>query len=286
MMRSQQVGSERTGAQTLQWFLLLLLVGCGSGTDMDEAPPNRPRTLNKPGWASPESLINTAAVVDAPNAAATPQPTPTPEALGGIVAKIVEKYRLTERTIERERSVQTALPDMTEKDVTEAVKAISLGRRLEAEVGMALITGYYTNLKDWLKIEDAYKQLFQSVPELRFSPKHLVEHAWTLMKMGQFQKSIDRANEAERFFTNLAPGESTILHRARVMECRAWSYEGLFRDAVAKSNDDDTTLYRKRAVKEWEDFRDLLKPLVDTSKDIADRVAVAEDHIAGFKSRE
>lgn len=289
-MLSQQtvplIPGRTMGPGLLTACMLMTCIGCGSFGNQEEVPPNRPRSLSNPAWATADSLVNTAAVVDAPKAAATPTPTPVPDALTGAIAKIVEKYRQTERSTERERAVQSALPDLTEKDITEALKAISLGRRLEAEVGMAVITGYYTNLKEWPKIDDAYKQLFQNVPELRFDPTHLLEHAWTLMKMGQFQKSIDRATEAERYFSNLTAGQSTELHRARVIECRAWSYEGLFRDAVAKGNDEDTALYRKRTVKEWEDFKDLLAPLTATDKSAAERISLADDHISGFKSRE
>lgn len=270
--------------------LLILTTGTLSGCNAlfgepEEVPPSRVRSLNKPGWASPDQDNKTSAVVDAPKSTTTATPTPTPEGYAGIVGKLIDKYRQTERGQERERAVQSALPDVTEKDVNEAIRATQSGKRLEAEVGMAIITGYYTNLKEWRKIEEQYKNLFIAVPELRFDPTHLIEHAWALMKMGTFQKSVERATEAERYFSNLPNGADPTLHRARVLECRAWSYEGLFRESVAKGNDEDTALYRERAIKEWEDFRDLLKPLTGSNKEVADRVALAEDHIAGFKGR-
>lgn len=262
------------------------LTGCnGFFGEPEEAPPNRVRSLNRPGWASPDQDNKTSAVVDVAKTEAVATPTPAPEGFAGIVGRLIDKYRQTERGQERERAVQSALPDVTEKDVAEAVRATQSGKRLEAEVGMAIITGYYTNLKEWRKIEEQYKNLFIAVPELRFDPTHLLEHAWAMMKLGTFQKSVERATEAERYFSNLPTGVDPTLHRARVLECRAWSYEGLFRESVAKGNDEDTALYRERAIKEWEDFRDLLKPLTASNKEIADRVALAEDHIAGFKGR-
>jgi tetratricopeptide (TPR) repeat protein len=266
----------------------MLASGCDAFGSKDEVPPSRPRALGQPEWQTGDGKA-TGAGSAAPVAAASPTPGAdevAPEAQGAV-AKVLERFRSTERVNERARVVDAALADMTLKDINEALKAINSGRRLEAEVGIALVIGYYTRQKEWTKIDDAFRQFFQAVPELRFDPSYILEHGWTLMKMGQFQKSIDKTWEAEKYFQNLAPGQPTLEFRARLLECRAWSSEGLFRESVAKGADDDeTALWRQRAVQAWEAYRDLLQPMAEKDKSIADRVALAEDHISGFKSRD
>lgn len=264
-----------------------VLSGCSElGMFQEEQPPNRPRILNKPEWATRESLTDSKEVIDTPKPIdITPSPTPMEETLKGAVAKLAEKYRHTERALERQRALELIMPDVTEKDLAEATKAIQLGRRLEAEVGLAILVAWNTNTKEWSKIEDAYKQAFQAVPELRFDPSHLIEFAWATMKMGQFQKAFDRANEAERNFANLPQGQDTIRHRARVIECRAWSAEGLFRDAVAKGDDEAVALQKQRAIQEWEAFKALLEPYEGKDKELNEKLTLADDHIAGFRSK-
>lgn len=266
---------------------ITVLTGCSDmGLFQEEQPPNRPRILNRPEWATKESLADTKEVVDTSVPVdITPSPTPTEELLSGAVAKLVDKYRHTERALERQRALELIMPDVTEKDLAEANKAIQLGRRLEAEVGIAILVAWYTNSKEWQKIEDTYKQAFQAVPELRFDPSHLIEFSWATMKLGQFQKALDRASDAERNFANLASGQDTVRHRARVIECRAWSAEGLFRDAVARGDDEAVALQKQRAIQEWEAFKTLIESYPTKDKEMTAKLTLADDHIAGFRSK-
>ena len=158
--------------------------------------------------------------------------------------------------------MEEVLPDMTAGDVTRAMEAIKSGKRLEAEVGIALITGYYSPQKEWAKIEDAYKEFFKNVPELRFAPQYILEHAWTLYKLGKFDKSLARTEDAEKYFNNLSEGQSTFEFRARLLECRAWASEGRYRASVSKGEDDNIQeLWRRRAVQAWEALINLLEQI-------------------------
>ncbi len=268
-------------------FLVSIFPACEEiGLGPEEEPPSRIRELRKPDWKTKADYPQVAEDTAKPSVI---EPTPTiPAELApeGAFAIVLDRYKNTTRASERARAVEEVVPDMTAGDVTRALEGIRSGRRLDAEVGMALITAYYTPLKEWSKILDAYKELFKNVPELRFDPRHILEHAWTLYKLGKYEEALARAEEAETYFHNLAEGQSTLEFRARLLECKAWCYEGQYRNSVAQGEDDDVVaLWRSRALQAWEAYRDLLKPYEDKGRSYAERVAKAEDHISGFKSR-
>ena len=268
-------------------LLALTLVACEEiGLGPEEEPPSRVRELRKPDWKTKEDLPKK---LEEPSQVVQTAGTPmieeeqTPE---GAFAIVLDRYKTTTRASERARAVEEVVPDMTAGDVTRALEGVKSGKRLDAEVGMALITAYYTPLKEWGKILDAYKELFKNVPELRFDPRYILEHAWTLYKLGEYEKAIKRTEDAELHFDNLTKGQSTLEFRARLLECRAWCYEGSYRKSVSQGDDDETVaLWRSRALQAWEAYRDLLKPHEKEGRRFEERIAMAEDHIDGFKSR-
>lgn len=267
--------------------VILGAVACEEiGWGPEEEPPSRIRELRKPDWKTKADLPpRLESPSQAPRVEATPEIVPE-ESPEGAFAIVLERYKNTTRANERARAVEEVVPDMTAGDVTRALEGIKSGKRLDAEVGMALITAYYTPLKEWSKILDAYKELFKNVPELRFDPRYILEHAWTLYKLGEYEKALKRTEDAELHFDNLAKGRSTLEFRARLLECRAWCYEGLYRKSIAQGGDDETVaLWRSRALQAWTAYRDLLKPHENEGTRIKERLAMAEDHIAGFKSR-
>ncbi len=268
-------------------FLVVSLWGCEEiGLGPEEEPPSRVRELRKPDWKTKADLPK---AIEEPSAVVIQDATPALEeeaVIEGAFAIVLDRYKTTTRASERARVVEEVVPDMTAGDVTRALEGIKSGKRLDAEVGMALITAYYTPLKEWGKILDAYKELFNNVPELRFDPRHILEHAWTLYKLGKFEKAIARTQDAEIYFHNLAEGQSTLEFRARLLECRAWCYEGSYRKSISQGDDDETVaLWRSRALQAWKAYRDLLKPHAEEGRRYAERVAMAEDHISGFESR-
>lgn len=264
-----------------------LLVSSGAGCEdifpPREAAPSRVRSVRQPDWTTVqendggavEALQDVAAQKKVPAAA----PTPEPE-IRGLVGSVLAVYEQSFLVSRRTAAVKSAVPKMTEADVSEAYKAILSGKRLRAEVGIALLTGYYSEKEAWDEIDRAYGQLFDQVPELSVDPRYILERAIANMKSGRYQDALDMALQADKYFRQLPVGQSSLYHQARLAECQAWSYEGLARQAIKQvGSEEQVTKLENRAIESWRTYITLMRAQPERDDTVAEQIKQAEDRV-------
>ena len=245
------------------------------------APPARIQSLSAPKWENNNYTSDSNGAIDdafSREPTPTPEPEPTPR-YKGVMANALEVWEETGHQARRSRAIQRAFAQLTEQDVQESLTAILSGRRLDAEVAMALLTLRYTADGEWRLLEEAYRQLFRSVPELASNPAYLLEHAVSLLKLENYRASLAEARVAETYFRALPAGQLTLEHRARLAECRAWASEGLSRQSEATGvSDEELRELDMLALRAWDEYIALLQKSPKNTPNLEERLRISRDH--------
>lgn len=279
-MKEARVPGSRSPS-SLASALALALVGVAC-QGQPEAPPVRPQSLGGPKWEARGPGIGSGgpledALTPPPTAAPTEAPTPRYK---GVMAQAVAVWEETRHQLRRQRAVEQAFAEMTDQDVQEAFAAVVAGRRPDAEVGIALLTLHFTRIEAWRLLEDAYRQLFRSAPELSTDPLYLLEHALSLLKLERYREALTEVGAAETHFRGLPTGRQTLAHRARVAECRAWATEGLARQSEALGTSDaDLRQLDLQALRAWEGYVALVRQLPSDTPGLEERLTQSLDHL-------
>ena len=267
--------------------LILLSSGLFGCQDDDEPPPVRQPPRQPPR------------VVKRKTVEATPPPeiqleeaTPTlkkgPDIPSdSVMARALAYFSREPKENLRELKIQELLASTREDDVEVIRRALLTGDGEMCRPAIALLVGYYSSKAQLDKVDDAYQRFFGRCDPRAQDPRDWIAHSRSLLLGGLPQRALAQVNEAEKRAPQLPRGIDLQTFQAEVLEIRARSYEGLFKDSVSNFAEGAVVRnYWTQANINWNNYKGLFEEASEESNEAQARVKLAEEHLSWLEDQQ